>query len=774
MAAQTYPKLRSDLVASSSIVDGSIVYTVKDPITGKYFRLRELEYWLVGQLDGATAPETVAERVREKFSVNITPEHVGQFVAMLEGLLFLENSRSEQGISKLSVRAGQKSSLASRLLFVKLKAFKPGPFLDRLTALYRPFHNPFWFVISWLVIITGFSLLFANYSEFNLNLAELFHLHSIGLIIVVLFVMLTLHEYAHAILCRYYGGAVHEMGFLLMYFQPCFYCDISDAWLFPQKSRRLAVTWAGPFYQFLILAVAMIIWRVTVEDTAVNIVARMFVLVCWITTFVNFNPLIKLDGYYMLSDWVEIPNLRQKAFAYLGNVLKRHILGWPIELIIPSRRERKIFFLYGGLAILFSTFLLGYMLYLIGGFIYGRWGGFGLTLFIVALLIILKDSLRNLFLGTVRHVIYMKKLLSQPFRLATYAIVLIAVVVVVLAISFPHRVSGNITVEPLNEFSLSLNAFGLLEQNLRLGGERPESKSSYLQMTSSDMAALELLPLVSDGEQIQSGDTVAILISNQITGELAGAHSELERLQSNLVLLKAPPKKERISEMESQVSAAQSNFNQLKRNLDRIQELVNRKLESTDKLESSQSAFDIAKAELSNKESALRLLKSPPRPEEETVLAHEISKQQARLGFLKVHADAQVVVSPISGTVFVGHGAGKDKSILSVCQQNEIELHIPVSDFDLPLISLGQTVQVKVRSYPDRLFEGRVVRIPAAADSIAGKNYFPVSVLVENSESLLRDGMSGYAKIEIGKKSLVALAYRKLLSGIRVEFWSWW
>jgi len=101
-------------------------------------------------------------------------------------------------------------------------------------------------------------------------------------------------------------------------------------------------------------------------------------------------------------------------------------------------------------------------------------------------------------------------------------------------------------------------------------------------------------------------------------------------------------------------------------------------------------------------------------------------------------------------------------------------LVVPVSDFDVTLVQVGQTAKIKIRSYPGRLFTGLVVRVPTAADDTGERPSFPVSVVVDNTDDQLHAGMSGYAKIEVGKASLVRLVGRKVTSVLRVEFWSWW
>ncbi len=765
------PKLRSDLIISTADIDGQTVYNIKDPITNNFFRLREPEYWLAEQLDGASSLESIASGFQNKFKLNIQTKDVAAFVEQLDKLFFLESNRSEQEISRASYRTRKEESLFSRLLFIKLKAFDPTGLLNVLVKLYRPFHSLFWFILSALVIIAGVVLFAANQSQFSFSLSAIFNFGSIIAIVIALFIIVTLHEFSHAIICRYFGGEVREIGFLLMYFQPCFYSNLSDAWLFEKKSHRLAVTAAGPYFQMILFALAVAVWRVTMIGSFVNDIAYLIILVTFITFLFNFNPLIKLDGYYLLSDWLDIPNLRSKAFAYIGNLFKRRFLGWPIEKLAIAARERRIFFWYAFLALIYSGALIGFILYLVGSFLIARYGGAGFLLLTALLFFSLRKNIGSLLSGTVQHLIYMKNIFKQPVRLLKYLTGLAIFVVAFFVIEFPHRVSGEVSIRPIVEFNLKLNEFGLLESKLHRGGGSPESKSSYLQMASTDMAILELVPRVKDGQFVIPGDTLATLTSNQVSNDILGANSELERLEGLLALLRAPPKKEQVEEATAQVQAAKTKVEQLKRDFDRINELLSRKLETTAKLESTSSSLEIAKSELSNKKAALALLKSPPRPEEEVVILADISKQQARLQFLKEQLEAQVIIAPIEGMISAIPGSS---NLMSIVDNRQIEILVPVSDFDIHLIELNMPVMLKVRSCPDKVFTGKVVHIPREATRLDNRAFFMVSVVAENEADLLYNGMTGYAKIEIGRRSLYYLSLRKVSSFIRVEFWSWW
>lgn len=766
-----FPRLRDDLIAVNSEIDGVTYVTVKDPVSGSIFRLREPEHWLIRQMDGQKSPELLAASFSEKYGSALSADSIRSFTETLDAHYFLEGPRVEQIRTRKGSAHYERGSIISRILLLRLAYFNPSRLLENLIRLYRPLHNWFGFLASFFVIVMGLSLLVANSEVFYIDLADIFTLGSILTVVIGLFAIITIHEFAHAVVCRYYGGEVREVGFLLLYFQPCFYADVSDAWLFPKKSQRLAVTWAGPYAQLILLSLAIIGWRITVPGAAVNDLFRIITVVAWITLLFNFNPLIRLDGYYLLSDFVAIPNLRDKSFAYLNYLFTHYVLGWPTSSPEINARERKICLTYALLAGAFSIFLIVYFLSVFAQYLIYSLGQLGILLVALQLGLILWSPALVIARGVIKQVRFMKSGAMTKTRYIAWGIILVVIVVVFGLIPFDYQVSGEVVVRPRGEYSLLINEFGLLESRQEMRGASPETKSNFLQMTSNEMAKLELVPYVKDGQHVEMGDTLAKLISNQVIKELVAGRSELERLTGQLDLIKSPPKPEAVREADADVTSAEAVVSQTERELERVRGLSERGLVPSNQLETAQRNYDVAIATVANKKSRLQLLKSPPKKEEVTVIQAEIDKQKARLQFLDVQEKAQSIISPFAGEVVSSIADGR---ILTVMANDRIELLVPVSDFAIKQVEIGQIVRVKLRSFPDSLFEGSVVRVPTTAEESQSTSQFQVSVLLENPDNLLKRGMTGYAKIHIGEHPLITQWLNKLSSIVRVEFWSWW
>jgi putative peptide zinc metalloprotease protein len=155
---------------------------------------------------------------------------------------------------------------------------------------------------------------------------------------VALSIVKILHELGHALACKHFGGEVHELGFMLLVFTPCLYCDVSDAWQMPNKKHRILISGAGILVEFVLASLAVIVWW-TSQPGIVNLVALNIVLVSTVSTLlVNGNPLLRYDGYYMLSDLTGTPNLWQRSREVLDDVTKRWFMKRkaPADPITPS------------------------------------------------------------------------------------------------------------------------------------------------------------------------------------------------------------------------------------------------------------------------------------------------------------------------------------------------------------------------------------------------------------------------------------------------------
>ena len=203
------------------------------------------------------------------------------------------------------------------------------------------------------------------------------------------------HEFGHAYAVKIYGGEVHDIGIALLYFMPAFYCDTTDALLFPNKWHRLWVNVAGIYVEGFVCAGATALWVASYPDTLLHEIAYKTMLFTGISTvFFNINPLIKIDGYHALTSLLEMPELREDAFKYIGLVFQKHVLRLKVEVPVTTRRRRRIYWIYGPLALLY----LGVVMSFIGGILYNLFNktvpDFAIPLLVLTLARLFKKRVR--------------------------------------------------------------------------------------------------------------------------------------------------------------------------------------------------------------------------------------------------------------------------------------------------------------------------------------------------------------------------------------------
>src|SRR5206468_1206138 len=292
----------------------------KDPAVGRFVRLKAPEYFIAQQFDGATPLEAIRRRGEEKFGASLSPATLEQFAAKLLNLGLLAR---ESGQTALPVRPARSGRFRGNVFYLRFKVFDPDRFLERAVPKLRFLFTQQFASFSGAVILAAVAVMVLNWQELHLSLSRLYRPETILLAWVTLLSIVVGHEFSHGLTCKYFGGKVHEIGLLLIYLQPAMYCNVSDAWLFPEKRKRLLVTLAGAWFEIFCWALATLFWRLTDPATLANYLALVIATTLGIKTLFNLNPLIKLDGYYLLSDYLEIPNLRKNAYQHIGYCLRR-------------------------------------------------------------------------------------------------------------------------------------------------------------------------------------------------------------------------------------------------------------------------------------------------------------------------------------------------------------------------------------------------------------------------------------------------------------------
>ncbi|MFT3686669.1 MAG: hypothetical protein QM783_17410 [Phycisphaerales bacterium] len=258
---------------------------------------------------------------------------------------------------------------AISLMYFKVRIFNPDGLLTALEPIFRPVLNR-WGFMAWigLVLFTLFSLV-PQWSRL-VSGADSVTAPTAWPYMISVYILLKLwHEFGHGVICKRFGGQVPELGAMLLVLIPSPYVDASSAWSFPSKWRRMAVGMGGMFFELTAAAVAAQVWLNTPSGSLSSQIAYYVMLTSGVSTVIfNGNPLMRFDGYYILSDWLEIPNLSQRATQLIKNVFLKHL--YRVENVRPvtqSRTEWWIMLTYGLLAMVYRLVVFfGILLYLMG------------------------------------------------------------------------------------------------------------------------------------------------------------------------------------------------------------------------------------------------------------------------------------------------------------------------------------------------------------------------------------------------------------------------
>lgn len=347
-------RLRPDLEVQRPAVPGGAV-VVKDPLRLKYYRFPAEEFAILELLDGTRNLEQIQQAFATAFAPQtITLHELHRLLGRLHGDGLLLADAPGQGSELWRRRAARRRDAWQRaltnVLAIRLRGWDPDRFLTGLSRWCGWLFSPAACVIGLLLAVSAVLLMVGQAHEVQARwptFAEFFAARNWLWLAATLAATKVLHELAHGLACKRWGGECHEMGVLLLVLTPCLYCNVSDAWRLPSKWQRLAIAAAGVYAEVVLAAACAWIWWFTAPGLWHYLCLDVMV-VCSVSTLVfNANPLARYDGYYALSDLLGIPNLRPRSAAFLRQQLGHWLLGLtPPPGVRLARRRQALLLAY--------------------------------------------------------------------------------------------------------------------------------------------------------------------------------------------------------------------------------------------------------------------------------------------------------------------------------------------------------------------------------------------------------------------------------------------
>jgi biotin carboxyl carrier protein len=473
-----YPRFRRDLVVRRIVESGDAAWTVHDPLRHGYYRHDHITHEVTELLDGVRTPEQVLEALHERYpQYAFDRPWLDELVDELRRGGFLEETFQMNEIQRARAREARKKwapSSLKNLLNVQFGVIDPTPAFRLVYPLARIlFTRPF-VITATLAFLVAVGILWERRDAVAGGLATLFTLsHSgvLGLLAlwIILFLIVVAHEFGHGLCCMHYGGQPRRMGFMMFYLMPGMFCDVSDIYFFEKRWHRAAVALAGGYVEILCFTIATFVWVATPPDLMLHEIAFKVMLFSGATGLVfNYNPLIKLDGYYVLMSWLDMPDLRERAFAWMGDWFRGKVLRLPVTPERLTRRERRAFLIYGLAAMAYSISYTWLMLLFVRGVLVSNFREAGMFVFLVFVFLVTKKHWMRLFSG-VRYLAIEKGGFVRRHVAASMAVG--ALLLLALLVPFPHSVTVEARLAPAARGAVAAPFDGIVEEVFARNGQ---------------------------------------------------------------------------------------------------------------------------------------------------------------------------------------------------------------------------------------------------------------------------------------------------------------
>lgn len=528
-------RVRPDLKARRQRYQGRVYWVVKDPVGLQYYRFEEEEFAILQMLDGNVSLEEIAEQFEAEFPPQtIRVEELQNFLGMLyrSGLVISDTRGQGVQLKKRYDERRKKELLGSlsNVLAIRFKGFDPELILNAMYPWVRWFFSTPALICCLLLSLSAATLVAVQFDVFQSRLPSFqtfFSAQNWLLIAGVLGVTKVIHEFGHGLSCKHFGGECHEMGVMFLVLTPCLYCNVSDSWMLPNRWHRAAIGAAGMYLEVVIASVCTFIWWFS-EPGFLNYLCLNVMFVSSVSTILfNANPLLRYDGYYILSDVLEIPNLRQKANAILTRKMRKWCLGLEEQEdpFLPKRNQA-LFAFYTVAAFFYRWFILLSILF----FLNKIFEPYGLK--VIGQMIALVSIWGLIFMPLQKMYKFLKVpgSLRKVKKLRVYAtlLVLVSLISGLLLIPFPSSVMCSFELRPRGAASVYVEVEGVLSELLVEPGQQVEAGQLLAKLENID---LEIDVARLHGEQDAALAQLESLKHVQFRDERASLQMDLTRKQ---------------------------------------------------------------------------------------------------------------------------------------------------------------------------------------------------------------------------------------------------
>ena len=357
------PPLREDLrlIAGASAVDGSPTWVIVDPVRGKYFQIGWAAYQILSRW-AARSAEALLAQIHADTTCRATMQDIEDLLRFLYGNHLIREP--PQGGYRAYVAQAEAARpqwlmwLVHHYLFFQIPLVRP----DRFLRATLPFVE--WLFsksVAWIIALIGLAgvyLVSRQWDVFTGTFLYFFKPRGLALYALSLAIVKVFHELGHAYTATRYGCRVPTMGIAMIVMVPMLYSDTSDAWKLTSRRQRAAIGAAGMIVECALAALAIFAWNFLDDGVARSLVFIVATTSLMVGAAINLSPLMRFDGYYVLSDWLGIPNLQERAFAFGRWQVRRLLLGLDMPMPEPVAAVQRLFLVCFAWAVWAYRFML--------------------------------------------------------------------------------------------------------------------------------------------------------------------------------------------------------------------------------------------------------------------------------------------------------------------------------------------------------------------------------------------------------------------------------
>jgi putative peptide zinc metalloprotease protein len=377
MISQRYPRLHPDIVFKEHVQQGQVVVRAFVPGVEALFTFTPQNWQFAQLFNGQRSYEEIADLYVQGAGIRYSAPEVRDLADSLEAIEFWYKTPLEKNIALMQKTAEERRKLFKRkrklgdLSLIVFPAVNPDRFLGWLHERIGFFYT-WWFT---LITLTAFvfmaGIFFTHWSEVGRDTFQFYNFADktwwdVAAFWLLATVLMALHEIGHGLTCKHYGGRVAAMGFALIYLSPAFYTDTTEGMVTGDRHQRLMISVAGVWTELMVCAIATPLWWGTAPGTAVHDFAYTIILITGIgVVLINWNPLMKLDGYHMLCEILGLVDLKEASTLYVSSWVRRYVWKLPVEVPHVPKRQRLGFAVYAILSGIYSYTVL----YIVASFV---------------------------------------------------------------------------------------------------------------------------------------------------------------------------------------------------------------------------------------------------------------------------------------------------------------------------------------------------------------------------------------------------------------------